>query len=221
LQNTLRIRYKLVHRLVNDLYISLGLTSYPLNKEKILSLIPANVIVISYDQFMHDFDLTLEQVFAYFTSEDGCCDYKPSKDSYIIYYNDININNKNRILWTIVHELAHIFCKHYTLNENFIYNYSSDEIYDFKEREANYFSSIFLAHPIILNNLNIRSSYEIEVFCNLSSQAAKYRYATFKKWTSYVVTSSDRYILRNFQSYIDSKNADFNQHLAFIRAFRY
>ena len=79
---------------------------------------------------------------------------------------------------------------------------------------------MFLAHQAVLLNLNIHNAYEIEVFCNLSTKAAKYRYKNFLKWTSHnFMTSSDRYIVRKFEKYIDSKNQDYQEHQAFIQAF--
>ena len=219
MESTLKIRYKYINRVVNDLYISLGINQYPININKVLTFFH-NVSVVSYSQFMKDFNLTVEQTFYYLNSKDGCCLYKPSLDKYMIYYNDITIHNKNRIKWTIIHELAHICCGHYHLNNNILENYSDNEIYDFKEHEANYFTSMFLAHQAVLLNLNIHNAYEIEVFCNLSTKAAKYRYKNFLKWTSHnFMTSSDRYIVRKFEKYIDSKNQDYQEHQAFIQAF--
>lgn len=217
MQNTLTIRYKFIHKLVNNLYISLGLNSYPINLETIINSF-SNIKIISYSQFMNDFNLTKEQVFAYFTSDDGCCDYKPSLDAYIIYYNDITITNPKRMLWTIVHELGHILCKHNKINS---ITELDDDLYDFMEREANYFTSIFLAHPAILRELNIHSSYEIEVFSNLSTQAAKYRYASFKRFTTLrFLTGSDKLIIENFKDFIECKNEDYQEHLNFMSAFQ-
>lgn len=217
MENTLTIRYKFIHKLVNDLYLSLGLNSYPINLETIINSF-TNIKIISYNQFMNDFNLTKDQVFSYFTSDDGCCDYKPSLDAYIIYYNDITIANPKRILWTIVHELGHIFCKHNKINS---VTELDDDLYDFMEREANYFTSIFLAHPAILRELNIHNPYEIEVFCNLSTQAAKYRYASYKRFTTFrFLTGSDKFIIENFKDFIECKNEDYQEHLNFMSAFQ-
>lgn len=220
MKNTLTIRYKCIHRIVNDLYISLGFNSYPIDINILLNSFK-NIVVIPYSTLKKDFNLTNEELFSNFSSSDGCCHYQKKSDKYIINYNDITINNSKRIYWTIIHELGHIFCNHYSLKENLFSNYTDDEIYDFKEREANYFVSIFLAHPAILNELNIKSSYEIEVFCNLSSQAAKYRFDSYNRFINHkFFTSSDRYIIRNFKEYINSKTSDFKEHLAFLQAFQ-
>lgn len=211
------IRYKFIHKLVNELYISLGLNSYPINLETILNSF-SNIKIISYSQFMKDFNLSKEQVFNCFSSDDGCCQYKPSLDAYIIYYNDITIINPKRILWTIVHELGHIFCKH---NDFISSKELDDNLYDFIEREANYFTSIFLAHPSILKELNIHNPYEIEVFCNLSTQAARYRYDSFKKFDEFrFLASSNKCIIENFKEFINCKNKDYQEHLNFMSALR-
>lgn len=218
MQNTLTIRYKFIHKLVNDLYISLGLNSYPIDLNTIVNSF-SNIKIISYSRFMKDFNINKEQVFSYFTSDDGCCDYKPSLNAYIIYYNDITITNPRRILWTIVHELGHIFCRHNKINSST--EFEENDLYDFMEREANYFTSIFLAHPAILKELNISTPYDIEFFCNLSSQAAKYRYASFKRFTTFkFLTGSDRYIIKNFNDFIDLQNDDYKFHLEFLQAFQ-
>lgn len=220
MKNTLKIRYKYIHKVVNDLYISLGIESYPIDISRVISSLN-DIVVIPYSKFMSDFNLTKDQVFSFLSSSDGCCHYKQSSNSYIIYYNDITINNTKRTYWTIMHELGHIFCRHYLLKDDSFIGYTDDEIYDFKEHEANYFSSIFLAHPAVLNELDIHGYYEIEIFCNLSSQAAKYRYNSYKRFiTYYFFTSSDRYIIRNFQKYINSITNDYKEHLAFLEAFQ-
>lgn len=220
MKNTLKNRYKFIHKVVNDIYISLGFDSYPIDISKILHSF-SNIQVIPYSKLMNDFNLTIEQVLNYLSSSDGCCHYKKSIDSYLIYYNDVTINNTKRTYWTIMHELAHIFCNHYSLNDIYFTDYTDDEIYDFKEHEANYFVSIFLAHPAILKELQVNSAYEIEFFCNLSNQAAKYRYNSYKRFINHMFfTSSDRYIIRNFTEYINLKNADLKEHLAFLEAFQ-
>lgn len=83
MESTLKIRYKYINRVVNDLYISLGINQYPIDVNKVLASFP-DVSVVSYSQFMKDFNLTVEQTFYYLNSKDGCCLYKPSLDKYMI-----------------------------------------------------------------------------------------------------------------------------------------
>ena len=213
------IRYRQIYRIVNDLYINLFLCSFPIDIINIINLFE-NIKILSYSQFMKRYKNSYAETLEILNSKEGCAYYDPIKDNYIIFYNDLDVTLSERIYWTIAHEFGHIMCGHH-IEDTSIKNHSlSDEKYRIVECEANYFASIFLAHPAVLSKLNIHNSYEIEVFCNLSSQAARYRYKNFLNWTSYdFMTSSDRRITRNFKEYIDSKNQDYIEHMQFIQAF--
>lgn len=213
--NTLTIRYNLIHQIVNDIYINADITQFPVD---ILSIIDSfrNIKIISYSTYAKDLNLTKEEFLECFTSDDGFSVFSKAKNKYIIFFNDFIDNSKQRMRWTATHELGHILCKHHLLSSD---NLTNDEIYAFKEREANHFASMLLAHSTILNELNLVSSKDIEFYCDLSCSAAKFRFDNYKKNSIYT-TSSDRYILRNFKKFIDSKNQDYEEHMAFLRAFQ-
>ncbi len=213
--NTLTIRYKLIHQIVNDIYINANITQFPVD---ILSIIDSfkNIKLVSYSTYAKDLNLTKEEFLECFTSDDGFSVFSKSKNKYIIFFNDFIDNSKQRMRWTATHELGHILCKHHSLSED---NLTNDEIYAFKEREANHFASMLLAHSAILNELNLVSSKDIEFYCDLSSSAAKFRFDNYKKNSIYS-TSSDRCVLRNFKAFIDAKNQDYAEHMAFLRAFQ-
>lgn len=213
------IRYKQIHRIVNDIYINLYISSFPIDIITIINLFE-NIKILSYSQFMKRYKHSYAETLEILNSKEGCTYYDPVKDNYVIFYNDLDTTLTGRIYWTIAHEFGHIMCGHH-IEDTSVKNHSlSEEKYKVVECEANYFASIFLAHPAILSKLNIHNPYEIEVFCNLSTEASKYRYENFKRWTSYnFITSSDRCITRNFKDYIDSKNQDYQEHQAFIQAF--
>lgn len=213
------IRYKQIHRIVNDIYINLYISSFPIDIITIINLFE-NIKILSYSQFMKRYKHSYTETLEILNSKEGCTYYDPAKDNYVIFYNDLDTTLTGRIYWTIAHELGHIMCGHH-IEDTSVKNHSlSEEKYKVVECEANYFASIFLAHPAILSELNIHNPYEIEIFCNLSTEASKYRYENFKKWTRYnFMISSDRLITRNFKDYIDSKNQDYQEHLAFIQAF--
>lgn len=213
--NTLTIRYKFIRQIVNHIYINANITQFPVD---ILSIIESfkNIKIISYSTYAKDLNLTKEEFLECFTSDDGFSVFSKSKNKYIIFFNDFIDNSKQRMRWTAAHELGHILCKHHSLDLD---NLTNDEIYAFKEREANHFASMLLAHSTVLNELNLISSKDIEFYCDLSSSAAKFRFDNYKKSSIYS-TSSDRFILRNFKSFIDSKNQDYAEHMAFLRAFQ-
>lgn len=213
--NTLTIRYKLIHQIVNDIYINSNITQFPVD---ILSIIKSfsTITIVSYSTYAKNHNLTNEELLNCFTSDDGFSVLSKSKDKYIIFFNDFIDNSKQRMRWTIAHELGHILCKHHLFNND---NFSDEEIYSFKEREANHFSSMILAHSVVLNELSLISSKEIEFYCDLSSAAAKFRFDNHKRYCRYS-TSSDRYIIRNFKEYTDARNQDYQEHLAFLHAFQ-
>lgn len=217
--NTLTIRYAHIKRIVNDIYIKLNITEFPIDIFQIISSFD-NIKIVSYHQFMTDYNLTKEETFEILTSDEGCTDYHKAKDRYIIYYNDLDYKSEERIKWTLTHELGHILCGHYCENTKIFSEDLSETEYKFKESEANHFTGLLLSNPIILNKLNVRSPYDIEIYCALSAQAAKYRFDNYKKWCKHkIMNSSDRYILRNFQKYLNAQQLEYQEFIAFMNSF--
>ncbi|OOM15910.1 ImmA/IrrE family metallo-endopeptidase [Clostridium saccharobutylicum] len=217
--STLTIRYKHIKNLVNDIYIKLNISHLPINILEIISSFD-NIKIVSYHQFMTDHNLTKEETFEILSSDEGCTVCSKSLDRYIIYYNDLDYKSEERIRWTLTHELGHILCEHYSDSTRI----SSDDLceheYKFKECEANYFTGLLLSNPIILNKLKVKSSHDIEIYCALSSEAAKYRFDSYKKWCKHkFITSSDRYILRNFKNYFESQFLEYNEFINFMNSF--
>jgi Zn-dependent peptidase ImmA (M78 family) len=179
-----------------------------------------NIKIVSYHQFMIDHNLTKEETFEILTSKEGCTDYFKPLNRYIIYYNDLDPKCEERIRWTLTHELGHILCNHYSNNTRVFYDDLTESEYKLKEAEANYFAGLLLSNPVILHKLNVRSPYDIEIYCALSSEASRYRYDNYKKWCKHMIlTSSDRYILRNFQNYLERKMFEYQEYLGFMNSF--
>lgn len=213
------IRYKYIKTIVNDIYIKFKINSYPVDILKIVSYYK-NIRIVSYSSFMKKYNLTKDETLSYFSSEEGFTDYLATQNKYIIFYNDFDNKLESRIYWTIAHELGHILCKHYTENTKLFAGLLSDEEYYSKEGEANYFASLLLSHQAVLSQLNIRSSRDIQIYCELSHQASVYRFNSYLRWCKYkTLTSSDRYIIRNFKEYINSKNEEYQEYLNFMSSF--
>lgn len=213
------IRYKHIKNIVNDIYIKLNITKFPIDIVGIINSFD-NIKIVSYRKFMIDHNLTTEETFEMLTSEEGCTDYFKPLNRYIIYYNDLDTKSDMRIRWTLTHELAHILCDHYS-EDTKIFSKDLDETqYKFKESEANYFTGLLLSNPVILDKLIVRSSSDIEIYCALSSQASKYRFDNYKRWCKYkILTSSDRCILRNFQNYLDLQKQEYAEFICFMNSF--
>lgn len=217
--NTLMIRYDHIKRIVNDIYIKLNIIQLPIDVIEIISSFH-NIKIVSYHQFMINHNLTKEETFEMLTSNEGCTDYFKKLDRYIIYYNNLDFKSDTRIRWTLTHELGHILCGHYSEDTKIFSKDLTEAEYKFKESEANYFAGLLLSNPIILDKLRIRSSYDIEIYCALSSEAAKYRFDAYNKWCKHkITTSSDRYILRNFQNYLNTKQVEYEEFISFMNSF--
>lgn len=217
--NTLTIRYSHIKSIVNDIYIKQKLSKFPINIKEIINSFN-NIKIVSYHQFMHRYDLTKEKTFELLSSDEGCTDYCKSLNKYIIYYNDIDSKSDERIRWTLTHELGHILCNHYSKNTRIFCDELTEDEYKFREAEANYFTGLLLSNPIILHELNIKSSRDIEVFCALSSEAARYRYDNYKKWCkNKILNSSDICILKNFQEYLKSQKLEYQEFIRFMSSF--
>lgn len=214
--NKLVSRYAFISKTVNNIYIDNSINKFPVNIESVLKSFE-NIKVKNYSDLMLDFNLTASQTIKYLSSNDGCCVKKISDNRFIIFINDLTYISDSRKLWTVVHELGHIVLNHADIN---ISNYSESEIYEFKEHEANYFTSLFLAHPAVLKEMDIRSARDIEVFCNLSKEAANYRYKSYKNYKSKgFLKASDKIIIENFKKFIGEKNNDYIEYKNFMNAF--
>ncbi len=217
--NTLTIRYSLIKRIVNDIYIKQKLNKFPINIKGVINSFN-NIKIVSYHQFMLRYNLTKEETFELLSSDEGCTDYCKSLNKYIIYYNDLDNKSDERIRWTLTHELGHILCKHYSKNTRIFCDNLTEDEYKLREAEANYFTGLLLSNPIILHKLNIKSSHDIEVFCALSSEAARYRYDNYKKWCkNKILTSSDICILKNFQGYLKAQELEYQEFIKFMSSF--
>ena len=218
---SLKIRYNYIHKLVNEIYIKHKIHSFPIDINNIICSIKTyRIKILSYSTVMEKYKLTEEEVSCMLTSEDGCS--VTNRDKHVIYYNDLGKFPYGRIRWTIAHELGHILCGHFRNNKTKVSQREllTDEEYGLMESEANYFASLLLAHPEVLAKINVNNSYEIETFCELSTEASKNTFKNLKTWKQYELSiGSDKDIAVNFQEYIDEKISDYKEHLAFINAF--
>ena len=196
----MKIRYKHIQTIINNVFISCKLNSYPIDLFLLFKNYK-NCRVISYSTHMKKFNLTEEETISYFGSDEGCTVYNPSKDRYIIFYNDLDSYFKipERIRWTLAHELGHVLLEHHKLSDKtkIFRSTLSDDEYSWMESEANRFASLLLANPIILDKLNINSKTDIKKYCNISLEASRYRYESLLKWQKYRYTTKDDFIILN------------------------
>lgn len=205
----LKVRKKYIKNVVNNLFLNLNINKYPINMIAIINSFN-NMQVVSYKNFKNKYNLTTEEVLSYLLSEDGCALYSPQKDKYVIYYNDLEGYPKvpGRIKWTLAHELGHVLLNHHSNERTKLFRQNGllDNEYDWMEAEANRFASLLLANPIILDSLNIQSSTDIKNICGLSTEASKYRYKDYLKWSkNKLISVNDRKVFSQFSDFINKK----------------
>lgn len=212
-------RYMQIRDIVNNIYIKNNINCFPIRIKKIINSFN-NIKMIKYSFLIKNNNLTLEEIKSILGSEDGCTSCDASIDRYIIYYNDIEMG-KSRIKWTLAHELGHVLLKHHFNSDGSVNKFLPENEYIYKEYEANLFASWILAHPIILNNLDIIDASNLTTFCNLSNTAANIRYSRFCKYEKGLfLIESDYKILSYFKDYIEDKHEDYLLHQRFINSFR-
>ena len=110
-----------------------------------------NLHLMKYTKLAKENDMDLMQVCQLLNSEDGALWYKSDSQTYILLYND-TIDNKERIRFTIAHELGHYALRHNETTDKTIlsrYNLSESEYKTF-ETEANFFAKhLLVPFPVL------------------------------------------------------------------------
>lgn len=195
----IKTRRKEILNIVNNLLINFGGPSYPLNIFLIYNKL-SYCKIVSYTTHMNKYNLSLKETILFCGSKDGCSIYHSKLNKYIVYFN--NLTNPKRQLWTLAHELGHIILNHHKDNNNLkiFRNSLTHSHYNYLEEEANFFAGILLAHPVILNKLDIKTEIELQNYCNLSSTAAAYRFNFFNEWKrNPIQLSSNNILINNFK----------------------
>lgn len=135
-------------------------SALPISIKKIIRSFP-NLHIQKYTVFAKERYLTLNEVFHFANSEEGCL-WMRTDGTYLILYND-TIDNTGRVRFTLAHELGHYVLKHNEkTGKTLLSRYSlSDEEYDLFEKEANYFAKRLLA-PIPLVDLYLEKWTKIQ-----------------------------------------------------------
>lgn len=112
-----------------------------------------NLHLMKYSTFAKENNMDINKVYQFLNSEDGALWYKTDTQTYILLYND-TIDNKERIRFTIAHELGHYVLKHNEVTDKTTlsrYTLTEDE-YNVFEKEANFFAKHLLVPFPILGN---------------------------------------------------------------------
>lgn len=129
--------------------------------------------IATYSEMAKECNCTIKEVIVSVKSEDARTVY--NGNNYTIAYNDIK--PKRRILFTLIHEIGHIYLNHLVDFENTeIYRGGlSKEENKVLENEANTFARNVLAPATFVELINDKSKYGLSKYFGLSYPAAKTR----------------------------------------------
>lgn len=102
--------------------------------------------------------------------------------------------NEQQKRFTIAHELGHIYLHDKVNNEIAL------------EKEANSFAARLLMPIGVLNELGIKTPKEIAIFCNVSIEAAEYRFERLEKLRTrnvFKTSELEKKVISNFQKFIE------------------
>ena len=205
------INYKEIKESAYDFLDRYSNGRLPINLLDIINKIE-NLHLIKYTRFAHDRKLKLKEVCELLQSEDGALWYQTVTDTYILLYND-TITNKERIRFTIAHELGHYVLKHNEKTEKTIlsrYNLTEDE-YNTFEKEANFFAKHLLVPFPVLGNYSLffhqMDDRFIRTVFRVSYSVANYVIGNLKSMSSFGLVKEGHNVERRFAKYIDTSQS--------------
>ncbi|MEN3133312.1 ImmA/IrrE family metallo-endopeptidase [Bacillus albus] len=170
--------YSLAQRCAYQTIFESELTTLPINFRKIERCFP-NLKIRTFSWMAKTHNMSFKEVCKWARSEEGCCWYRESDNTYIILYNE-KIGSPQRIRWTIAHELGHFILKHNQRSNKRVMSRGplSDSEYEVFEKEANCFArNLLVPIPIfskILTEVSTINLFDIGEICDISYEAAEY-----------------------------------------------
>ena len=136
-------------------------------------------------------------------SKDGVAIYDIAKDQYDIIINSDDEIPPARMLWTVVHEIGHIYLSH--LRDFKVTKITTEELsvkdYNDLEFEADMFAGEVLASKWLMRYIDIADEKDIALITGISDDAARNRYN--KATEEYSFTPANIvYTISRFENYI-------------------
>lgn len=168
-----------------------------------------NLYLMKYSTFAKENDMDINEVYQFLNSEDGALWYKTNTQTYILLYND-TIDNKERIRFTIAHELGHYVLKHNEVTDKTTlsrYTLTEDE-YNVFEKEANFFAKhLLVPFPVLGNYKNFFHSMDhhfVQTVFQVSYSTAKYVIGNLDSMQSAGLGKDAHEVEKKFAKYIET-----------------
>lgn len=207
--------YDFIQRKVYDLIFTF-IDSIPIDPFSIVSYFDS-IFICSYKEYSEYYNISEDDVIRKFNSNEGfllkCKDTSTNTNYYIMGYNQNK--SKERIRFTIAHELGHFILKHNDrTSKNILNRYSlSDQETQHFETEANHFAKhLLIPFPIALYFKKHLKRFTAEIISNIFNvnfEPANYVFLNLNKLGDY----SKKYFDSNIEQIILKK---FNKSIAKI-----
>lgn len=197
-ERALKVFY-MAHRFMDEF----GIRWLPVSPEDIIDQRP-NWHLKYVHQLAYETGETEEHILNHvMRSQDGLSMYDVKTDSYDIIINAADEIPPGRVLWTKMHEIAHIYLEH--LKKNAVTELRKDELgeelYDQLEFEADLFAGEVLASKWLMRQMDIVSEKDISDICGISDTAALNRYKRATEDYAYV-PANVTFTLHRFEEYL-------------------
>lgn len=185
--------------------INAKITTLPINLKQIIRQFD-NLHLMKYSTFAWQHGMTIQEVCELLNSEDGCL-WRREDDQYIILYND-TVESKERIRFTIAHEIGHFVLGHLNFSgKTKISRYTLNDIEnDAFEKEANYFAKRLLAPlPLVYDFAYLwrRISYDLimDIF-DVSYTVSSYIIGDLNRAKNYGIIREIHKVSKQFKAFI-------------------
>lgn len=201
-----KLSYKELQNLAYDFLNKYTDGQLPVNLIYIINQID-NLYLMKYSAFARQHGLELKEVTDLLQSDDGALWYQEPTDTYILLYND-TVASKERIRFTIAHELGHYVLRHNEITDKTIisrYNLTDSEYNEF-EREANFFGKhLLVPFPVLGNYVQFFHAMDVQfiqrVFC-VSYTVATYVIKNLKNMQKVGLVKVGHDVEERFEPYI-------------------
>lgn len=192
------IRKAFIQKQILNLYKKMDRITYPIQPEKLLSYLPQQCRILTYQKMAELSCCSVNDVAILCKSDSGATHLDVEQNRCLILYN--SSMNSGRVLWTLCHEIGHICLNHLeVLDEHEIAYMDRHESYSMFECEADYFAWNLIAPLPIMRKMGVKTIAEIQHIFGFSSQAAALQYDRYYKWCrSHIKTAWENNILREF-----------------------
>lgn len=181
-------------------------TLLPINLKVIINQFH-NLHLQKYSTFARDNGMTVPGVCALLNSEEGCL-WRRNDNQYIIFYND-TVRPKERIRFTIAHEIGHFVLGHLEFaNKTNLSRYSLSDLENKAfEKEANYFAKRILAPmPVVYDFISIWNRISADLITDIfdvSFTVSSYIIGDLKRARKYGFFRDSHKVNSQFNNFIE------------------